>query len=110
MFNNIKPAAQVVAEQTEREAQAAIATFKAERQGLLESAVVDANGFEFDADEVSIGRMANALLAASNQPESYSLQWSLADTPTGVMTEIVIADLRLAHRQAVENMGIIWGV
>lgn len=110
MFNSIKKAAQVAEEQAQSEKQALIAQFKAERQGLIDSAVVDANGYEFDADEVSISRMANALLATISESDSFSLQWSLADTATGVMTEITLGDLRLAHRLSVQNMAIVWGV
>jgi hypothetical protein len=38
------------------------------------------------------------------------MQWSLADTGTGVMTSITLSDLRLAHKLAVLNMATNWGV
>jgi hypothetical protein len=88
----------------------ALAKFKATRQRLIDTATVDANGFVFDADEISIIRLANAVLAAINEHESYKMQWSLADTKTGVMTNLTLADLKLAHQLAVLNMSSVWGV
>lgn len=110
MFNSIKKAAQVAEEKAQLEIQAAIDSFKTARQTLIDEAVVDANGFLFDADEVSIGRMANALLATISESDSFLLKWSLADTDTGVMTEISLGDLRLAHQLAVQNMATVWSV
>jgi hypothetical protein len=89
---------------------AALANFKATRHHLINTATVDANGFVFDADEISIGRLANAILAALNESDSYVMQWSLADTATGVMTDVTLADLKLAHKLSVLNMASIWGV
>lgn len=88
----------------------AVSTFKASRQNLLDNATVTANGFQFDADEISIGRMASAVLAAYDELDTFVMQWSLADTATGVMTNITLADLKLAHKLAVQNMANIWGV
>jgi hypothetical protein len=94
----------------EQDAIAALQTFKSTRQSLLNNAVVTASTFEFDADEISIGRMASALIAVSDELDTYSLSWSLASTATGVMTTITKADLKLAHQLAVQNMANIWGV
>jgi len=84
--------------------------FKANRLALIDSAVVHANGFKFDADEVSIGRMASAILAAIVEEDTFVMQWSLADTDTGVMTDITLQDLKLAHKLAVLNMAGVWGI
>ena len=84
--------------------------FKANRQALIDSAVVDANGFKFDADEVSIGRMASAVLAAIAEDDAFVMQWSLADTNTGVMTDVTLQDLKLAHQLSVQNMSTVWGI
>jgi hypothetical protein len=89
---------------------AALANFKATRQRLINTATVDANGFIFDADEISIMRLANAVLAAIKESESYAMQWSLADTATGVMTNVTLADLKLAHKLSVLNMSTVWAV
>ena len=64
---------------------------------------------QYDADEQSISRMANAILAAQRKGIT-DIQWSLADTPTGVMTDVTLADLEEAHELAVENMASIWSV
>mgnify|MGYP003663844746 FL=1 len=84
--------------------------FKANRQALIDSAVVDANGFKFDADEVSIVRMASAVLATIAEDDTFVMQWSLADTNTGVMTDITLQDLKLAHQLSVQNMSTVWGI
>lgn len=84
--------------------------FKANRQQILDSAVVTtSNSNQYDADEQSISRMANAILAAQRREVS-DIKWSLADTPTGVMTDVTLADLEEAHELAVENMASIWSV
>lgn len=89
---------------------AALASFKATRQALIDNAVVNANGFKFDADEVSIGRMLGRIFSAIDEPDDYLIEWSLADTATGFMTDITLADLKLAHKLAVINMASVWGV
>jgi len=84
--------------------------FKASRQQLLDSAIVTtSNSNQYDADEQSISRMANAILAAQRKGIT-DIQWSLADTPTGVMTDVTLADLEEAHELAVENMASIWSI
>jgi len=84
--------------------------FKVSRQQLLDSAVVTTSSSnKYDADEQSISRMANAILAAQRK-DLTNIQWSLADTPTGVMTDVTLADLEEAHELAVENMASIWSI
>lgn len=84
--------------------------FKASRQQLLDTAIVTtSNGNQYDADEQSISRMANAILAAQRRGV-HDIKWSLADTPTGVMTDVTLADLEEAHELAVENMASIWSI
>jgi len=100
----------VEAWQEEQGAETALQDFKNSRQALIDSAVVHANGFKFDADEVSIGRMASAILAAIVEEDTFVMQWSLADTDTGVMTDITLQDLKLAHKLAVLNMAGVWGI
>lgn len=87
-----------------------IQAFKSNRQNLLDSAVVTtSNSNQYDADESSISRMANAILAAQDAGIT-DLSWSLADTGTGVMTSVTLADIKEAHRLAVQNMANIWSV
>ena len=96
--------------QSAQDADAALALFKSSRQTLIDEAVVDANGFKFDADEISIGRMASAVLAAIAEDDAFVMRWSLADTDTGVMTDVTLQDLKLAHQLSVQNMATVWGV
>ena len=100
----------VEAWQEGKDAETALQDFKNSRQALIDSAVVDANGFKFDADEVSIVRMASAVLATIAEDDTFVMQWSLADTNTGVMTDITLQDLKLAHKLAVLNMARVWGI
>ncbi len=87
----------------------ALNEFRAQRQQALDNAVVTtALGNQYDADEKSIGRMANALLAITSEPDHYSLLWSMANTGIGVMTKTTKSDLAEAHRLAVTNMSAIW--
>lgn len=84
--------------------------FKAARQQQLDNAIVTTSlDNQYDADEKSISRMANAILAAQRK-DLTNIQWSLADTPTGVMTNVSLADLEEAHELAVENMASIWSI
>ena len=100
----------VEAWQEEKDAETALQDFKNSRQALIDSAAVNANGFKFDADEISIGRMASAVLAAIAEDDTFVMQWSLADTETGVMTDITLQDLKLAHQLSVQNMATVWSI
>ncbi|RUO44983.1 hypothetical protein [Idiomarina aquatica] len=85
--------------------------FKQSRQEQLDNAVVTTqSGKEFDADEASMSRMVNALTAASDEPDTVIIPWSLANDGTGVMTDCTKAEIKEAHRLAVENMAAIWSV
>jgi hypothetical protein len=86
----------------------ALSLFKSTRHDSLKSAELTVNKHIFDADEISIGRMASAILAATGEAKTFVIKWSLADTDTGVMTDITLADLRQAHKLAVINMASIW--
>lgn len=93
-----------------REYEKQVQAFKADRQRLLDTAIVTTtSGLQFDADEKSISRMANAILAAQLVNVT-TLEWSLADTNTGVMTEVSLSELQEAHTLAVQNMADIWGM
>lgn len=76
-----------------------ILQFKKSRQEQPDSAVVTTeSGKEFDADEASMRRMVNALTAASDEPDTTIIPWSLANDGTGVMTDCTKAEIREAHR------------
>lgn len=89
----------------------AITTFKSDREGKLKRASVTiSTGKTFDADEVSITRLNNAINAARNESGDYVISWSTADVPTGVMVECTKTELEEAHTAAVIQMGEIWKV
>lgn len=92
-------------------AQKALEKFRASRQSQLDNAVVTTTaGNKYDADEVSIMRLTIAVTAAAAQDENFIIEWSLADTGTGVMTDVTLADLREAQVLAAQNMGNIWSI
>lgn len=98
----VKSLAQVAEEES-------LTAFRISRQASLDSAVVETtNGNQYNADERSISRMANALLAMSEMPANFVVNWVMANTDTGIMTSTTKADLAEAHRLAVENMTAIW--
>lgn len=106
---NLATKTNIAAAEAAAAAERALNDFRANRQQALDNAVVTTTaGNQYDADERSIGRMANALLAMASEPDYYALQWSMANTGTGVMTPTTKADLAEAHRLAVENMASIW--
>ena len=87
-----------------------INNFKAQRKRQLDDAVITTeSGNKYDADEQSISRMANAIIAAQRSGVT-ELHWSLADTGTGIMTDIPLSELEEAHELAVINMASIWSI
>jgi hypothetical protein len=75
-------------------AKAARATFKADRQALVDSIVVEVEGKLFDGDEVAQGRMARAAIAMTDEEV---VLWVLADnTPTQCTRAELLEALRLA--------------
>lgn len=86
--------------------------FRADRQKALEDAVVTTTlGNQYDADEQSLLRMGANIKAGelAGKQDSDIVQWSLADTDTGVMTDVPFSDLKDAYVLAAANMGQIWG-
>ena len=99
--------------QAEQDAIAAIQSFKSNRQHLLDTAIVTTtSGKQFDANEVAKSRMSDAIKATelSGMVDTDTLQWSLADTGTGVMSTVTVAEIKEAFVLAVVNMSNIWGV
>lgn len=88
---------------------AAINRFKSSRQKMLDDAIVKiSSGKSFDADELSINRMVNAILAAISQDDSFIIKWSTADTGAGELVDCTLAELKEAHKLSMENMASIW--
>lgn len=89
----------------------AITTFKSDREDKLKRASVTISTSKtFDADELSITRLNNAINAARNESSEYIIPWSTADVPTGVMVDCTKGELEEAHTAAVVQMGLIWKV
>ena len=104
----------VVEGETQAEIEAKeLAEFKASRESLVANSVVaTASGNKYDGDNVSIQKMANKIISYSyvGKLDSDTLEWSLADTGTGVMTEVTLKDIKEAHHLAVEYVQSVWGL
>jgi len=86
-------------------------SFKKSRRQQLDNAVVTiSTGKKFDADEVSISRMLGRLYREQNSTDDTLVGWSLYTDPTGVKTQITLAELKEAYQLAVDNMDALWGV
>ena len=114
MFNpvNIKTPEVQAAEQAQAAAEKATQQFRADRQHALDTAVVTSTlGNQYDADEQSMLRMGANIKAGelAGKHDADTVQWSLADTDTGVMTDVPFSDLKEAYVLAAANMGEIWG-
>ena len=95
----------------EIETEEAIKEFRYARATMLQSAVITTqSGKQFNADDLSQTRMSNALtaIALKGMRDTDTLEWSLADTPSGFPTVITVAELKEAMVLAVENMRDIW--
>lgn len=115
MFDSskIKTKEQLLEEEQSQIELKAIQDFKSSRQELLDEATVTTSeGNVYDADEVSIIRLSYAISAAidNGSTDSDLLEWSLANTGTGVMTDVTLSDLKEARKLAVQNMSTIWSV
>jgi FPC/CPF motif-containing protein YcgG len=114
MFNpvNIKTPEVQAEEQAQAAAEKATQQFRADRQHALDTAVVTSTlGNQYDADEQSMLRMGANIKAGelAGKQDADTVQWSLADTDTGVMNDVPFSDLKEAYVLAAANMGQIWG-
>ena len=91
---------------TEQEEAENLVSFKSTRDALIQNKVVDANGHMFHADFWS---KTIAVLADDGVLDSDTVQWSLYGTPSGFMTDITLADLKLARKLAQINVSTVWG-
>lgn len=90
-----------------------ISEFKASRESLVASSIVTTeSGNNYDGDNASIQKMANKILSYSyaGKSDTDTLEWSLADTGTGVMTTVTLGELKEAHHLAVEYVQSVWGL
>jgi hypothetical protein len=96
----------------EEEDAAALAEFKATRETSIQNKVVNANGHLFHADTWSKTQMSEAIavLWEDGALDTDTVQWSLYGTPSGFMTNVTLADLKLARKLAQIHMSAVWGV
>lgn len=88
-----------------------VTIFKLQRQSQIDNAVVQiSTGKTFDADELSITRMANALIKHWQLNEDDTIPWSTADVATGVMVECTKAEIVEAHSLATDHFATTWGI
>lgn len=90
-----------------------IAEFKTSREALISNSIVTTeSGNKYDGDNASIQNMANKILSYSyaGKSDTDTLEWSLAGTGTGVMTEVTFKELKEAHHLAVEYVQSVWGL
>lgn len=95
----------------EIEAENEFNNFRTTRAELVNSAVVTTqSGNKFDADEKAQVRMNNVINACilAGYEDTFTLEWSLADTPSGVGTQITLSELKEAYILAVQNMSVLW--
>jgi len=88
-----------------------VTIFKLQRQSQIDNAVVQTStGKTFDADELSITRMANALIKHWQLNEDDTIPWSTADVATGVMVECTKAEIVEAHSLATDHFADAWNI
>jgi hypothetical protein len=87
-----------------------VEAFKRSRQTAIANAVVTTEaGNQYDADETSVIRLGGAITRYAGKAGTTKVFWSLADTATGFMSEVTLADLKEAHALAVDNITAVWG-
>ena len=82
--------------------------FIANRAATVEAATVVVNGNIYNANERSIQRMTSAVLSNADNEETHPLRWSMADTASGVMTDITLGELKQALKLATVQMELLW--
>ena len=88
-----------------------VTIFKLQRQSQIDNATVEiSTGKTFDADELSITRMANALIKHWQLAESDIIPWSTADVATGVMVDCTKAEIVEAHSLATDHFATAWNI
>lgn len=90
-----------------------VSDFKQSRENLIAASIVTTeSGNKYDGDNDSIQKMANKILSYSyaGKSDTDTLEWSLAGTGTGVMTEVTFKELKEAHHLSVEYVQSVWGI
>lgn len=88
-----------------------IAEFKASREALISKSIVEVStGKRFDANKDAITNLSNSVIKHIGEPEDTPINWSTADVGTGVMVECTYAEIKEAHKLAVEYVESVWGI
>lgn len=88
-----------------------VTIFKLQRQSQIDNAIVEiSTGKKFDADELSITRLANALIKHWQLDDSDIIPWSTADVGTGIMIDCTKAEIIEAHQLATDNFAQTWAL
>ena len=88
-----------------------VTIFKLQRQRQIDNAVVKTStGKTFDADELSITRMSNALIKHWQLGEEDTIPWSTADVGTGEMVPCTKAEIVEAHSLATDHFATAWNI
>lgn len=88
-----------------------VTIFKLQRQSQIDNAVVQiSTGKTFDADELSITRMANALIKHWQLGEEDIIHWSTADVGTGEMVPCTKSEIVEAHSLATDFFATAWNI
>jgi cobyrinic acid a,c-diamide synthase len=84
--------------------------FKATRELSIKTKVVNANGHLFHADLWSKTQISEAIAVYVEEGyvDTDSVKWSLFGTPSGYMTDVTLADLKLARKLAQLHMSEVW--
>ena len=87
----------------------AVEEFKRSRQAAIATAIVTTEaGNQYDADETSVIRLGGTITRNIGKAGTTKILWSLANTETGVMDEVTLADVKETHALAVDNITSVW--
>lgn len=82
------------------ECPASVPDLKAQREAAVAAIKVTVDGFTYDGDEVSQGRMARAILRLQDQPANTTVPWVLSDNRVIPVTAATLSRaLALAGRR-----------
>lgn len=95
---------EVVEEKEEQTEEMRLALAKQIRANEVSNITIDVDGMIFDGDEVSQGRMRNAIEAMKVSGKE-EIEWKLADEKVALVT---LEQLESAFVQAVETMNALW--
>ncbi|MEM5547007.1 hypothetical protein [Pseudoalteromonas fuliginea] len=107
----IEPQCLVVKTVEEVLAPYAMTLFRLDRKSQIANAKVTiSTGKTFDADEMSIIRLGNAVIKAIKLNNDAIIEWSTDDVPTGIMVDCTKAEIIEAHDKATDMFKYMWRI